>query len=99
LLTQENPKTTCDQLLPVLTSLHSPVPAMAEFDDRQTQIDAENEPYHQYEYQTEENGSWAGNLPVKQGLYDPNLEKDAWYVLSPEVCDCSKAALATHNST
>jgi hypothetical protein len=46
-----------------------PLPAMAKFDDfndRQNQIDAENEPYHQYEYQTEENESWAGALPVKQ---------------------------------
>jgi len=68
---------------------------MAEFDDRQIQIDAENEPYHPYDYQTEENGSWAGNLPVKQGLYDPDLEKDAWYVLPTECGDCSKAALAT----
>lgn len=24
-----------------------------------------------------ENRSWAGALPVKQGLYDPELEKDA----------------------
>ncbi|TVY14505.1 putative glutamate synthase [NADPH] [Lachnellula arida] len=48
-----------------------------EFDDRKTQIIAENAPYHQYEYQTEENESWAGALPVKQGLYDPGLEKDA----------------------
>jgi hypothetical protein len=36
------------------------------FDDRHTQIEAENAPYHQYQYQTEENGSWAGALPVKQ---------------------------------
>jgi hypothetical protein len=46
-----------------------PLPAMAKFDDfndRQDQIDAENAPYHQYEYQTEENESWAGALPVKQ---------------------------------
>lgn len=45
------------------------LPAMAkidDFNDRQNQIDAENEPYHQYEYQTEENESWAGALPVKQ---------------------------------
>lgn len=40
--------------------------AIDDFNDRQTQIDAENEPYHPYEYQTEENGSWAGALPVKQ---------------------------------
>jgi glutamate synthase (NADPH/NADH) len=31
-----------------------------------------------YEYQnTPENRSWAGALPVKQGLYDPELEKDS----------------------
>jgi glutamate synthase (NADPH/NADH) len=45
------------------------LPAMAKFDDfndRQTQIDAENEPYIPYEYQVEDNGSWAGALPVKQ---------------------------------
>jgi glutamate synthase (NADPH/NADH) len=40
--------------------------AARDFDDRQTQIDAENEPYHPYAYQTEENESWAGALPVKQ---------------------------------
>jgi glutamate synthase (NADPH/NADH) len=37
-----------------------------DFNDRQTQIDAENEPYHPYEYETEQNESWAGALPVKQ---------------------------------
>lgn len=31
-----------------------------------------------YNYQNdEENKSWAGALPKKQGLYDPELEKDA----------------------
>ena len=31
-----------------------------------------------YEYEnTPENRSWAGALPVKQGLYDPEYEKDA----------------------
>ncbi|KAI9859258.1 MAG: glutamate synthase [NADH] [Trichoglossum hirsutum] len=31
-----------------------------------------------YDYQnTPENRSWAGALPLKQGLYDPELEKDA----------------------
>jgi glutamate synthase (NADPH/NADH) len=31
-----------------------------------------------YEYEnTPANRSWAGALPVKQGLYDPELEKDA----------------------
>ena len=37
-----------------------------EFDDRQTHASDENEEYHPYEYQTENNGSWAGALPVKQ---------------------------------
>ncbi|TLD21457.1 hypothetical protein PspLS_09052 [Pyricularia sp. CBS 133598] len=49
----------------------------ADFDDRQTHIEAESNEYHHYEYQTENNSSWAGALPVKQGLYDPDLEKDA----------------------
>lgn len=37
-----------------------------EFDDRQTHSLAESEEYHPYEYQTENNTSWAGALPVKQ---------------------------------
>lgn len=37
-----------------------------DFDDRQIQIDAENEPFNEYEYQYEGNTSWAGALPVKQ---------------------------------
>ncbi|KAI0112096.1 glutamate synthase [Nemania sp. FL0031] len=49
----------------------------ADFDDRQTEIESTAEAYHPYEYQTKDNGSWAGALPVKQGLYDPSLEKDA----------------------
>ncbi|KAJ4307151.1 glutamate synthase [NADH] [Collariella sp. IMI 366227] len=48
-----------------------------DFDDRQLHLEAETEQYHPYEYQTENNNSWAGALPVKQGLYDPSLEKDA----------------------
>ncbi|KAK3069841.1 glutamate synthase [NADH] [Teratosphaeriaceae sp. CCFEE 6253] len=36
------------------------------------------EQYTVYEYQDgPENKSWAGALPLKQGLYDPSLEKDA----------------------
>lgn len=36
------------------------------------------QPYSVYDYQdTPENKSWAGTLPLKQGLYDPDLEKDA----------------------
>ena len=37
-----------------------------DFNDRQTQIDAENEPYNHYEYQEDDNGALAGALPVKQ---------------------------------
>jgi len=38
----------------------------------------EDEQYTVYEYQDgPENKSWAGALPMKQGLYDPSLEKDA----------------------
>lgn len=38
----------------------------------------EEETTNIYEYQdTPENKSWAGALPLKQGLYDPELEKDA----------------------
>ncbi|KAI0013300.1 glutamate synthase [Xylariaceae sp. FL0662B] len=51
----------------------------SDFDDRQLHIDpeVEAEAYHPYAYQSENNDSWAGALPVKQGLYDPSLEKDA----------------------
>ncbi len=42
------------------------------------QIEEEQSPATVYEYQnTPENRSWAGALPVKQGLYDPEYEKDA----------------------
>jgi glutamate synthase (NADPH/NADH) len=38
----------------------------------------EEEPASVYKYQDgPENKSWAGALPLKQGLYDPELEKDA----------------------
>ncbi|EPE08819.1 glutamate synthase [Ophiostoma piceae UAMH 11346] len=43
----------------------------AEFDDRKIHNEAEAETYTPFEYQTENNGSWAGALPVK------HLEKDA----------------------
>lgn len=34
--------------------------------------------YSVYDYdESPANKSWAGALPVKQGLYDPELEKDA----------------------
>ena len=46
-------------------------------DDRQTPLEEEQQSYSPYEYQTENTDSWAGALPVKQGLYDPSLEKDA----------------------
>ena len=42
------------------------------------QIEEEQSTANVYEYQnTPENRSWAGALPVKQGLYDPEYEKDA----------------------
>ncbi len=38
----------------------------------------EEEPVNIYPYENDlENKSWAGALPKKQGLYDPELEKDA----------------------
>lgn len=38
----------------------------------------EDEPVNIYDYQNvPENKSWAGALPMKQGLYDPENEKDA----------------------
>lgn len=55
------------------------------FDDRKIHAEAESHPYTPYEYQEAGNESWANALPVKQGLYDPSLEKDAcgvgfaWY--------------------
>lgn len=40
--------------------------------------DQEQEEYSPYDYvNTKENTSWAGALPLKQGLYDPDYEKDA----------------------
>jgi glutamate synthase (NADH) len=50
-----------------------------DFNDRHIQIEAENEPYNQYEYQLENNASWAGALPVKQ-LVDskPNSSWPWW---------------------
>ncbi|KAI9816365.1 MAG: glutamate synthase [NADH] [Thelocarpon impressellum] len=47
-------------------------------DDFTDQTTLDEQPASVYEYQnTKENRSWAGALPVKQGLYDPELEKDA----------------------
>ena len=41
-------------------------------------VDEEPQSYSVYDYdETPENKSWAQALPVKQGLYDPELEKDA----------------------
>ncbi|KAF8246691.1 glutamate synthase Glt1 [Wilcoxina mikolae CBS 423.85] len=43
-----------------------------------TEIEQLEEITNVFEYQeTPENRSWAGTLPLKQGLYDPELEKDA----------------------
>lgn len=42
------------------------------------QLEEEQSSASVYEYQnTPENRSWAGALPLKQGLYDPEYEKDA----------------------
>lgn len=41
-------------------------------------VEEEQQSINVYEYQnTPDNKSWAGALPLKQGLYDPELEKDA----------------------
>jgi glutamate synthase (NADPH/NADH) len=42
-----------------------------DFDDRHIQAQAEGDEYHPYEYQTENNTSWAGALPVKQYVSFP----------------------------
>jgi glutamate synthase (NADH) len=50
------------------------------FVDEQPECDtfAEETTASVFPYQeTPENKSWAGALPLKQGLYDPELEKDA----------------------
>ncbi|KAI9749987.1 MAG: glutamate synthase [NADH] [Chaenotheca gracillima] len=48
---------------------------LEDFNDKITE---EEPPTKVYQYQnTAENKSWAGALPVKQGLYDPANEKDA----------------------
>jgi len=44
----------------------------------QVNVIEDDEPVNVYEYQNvPENKSWAGALPMKQGLYDPENEKDA----------------------
>lgn len=55
------------------------VKVIEDFDDRQLHLEAESEQYHPYEYQTENNSSWAGALPVKQ------------YVPIPTAWSCSIA--------
>ena len=53
---------------------------LASFVDKKPECDTiEEEPtVSVFPYQeTPENKSWAGTLPLKQGLYDPELEKDA----------------------
>lgn len=44
-----------------------------EFDDRSIHAEAEEEKYHPYEYQEENNPSWAGALPVKQYVLSPSV--------------------------
>ncbi|KAH6688346.1 glutamate synthase [Plectosphaerella plurivora] len=48
-----------------------------DFNDEKIHIEAQKAQYTPYEYQESNNDSWAGALPVKQGLYDPQYEKDA----------------------
>ncbi len=49
-----------------------------DFDDRQLHLDAEAEQYHPYEYQTENNDSWAGALPVKQYVFPSAVPRPQW---------------------
>ncbi len=49
-----------------------------DFDDRQLHLDAEAEQYHPYEYQTENNDSWAGALPVKQYVSSSAVLRPQW---------------------
>lgn len=52
--------------------------AFAEDTKLPQEIDIGEEQASVYKYQDgPENKSWAGALPLKQGLYDPELEKDA----------------------
>ena len=42
------------------------------------ELEEEQQPTNIYQYEnTTDNHSWAGALPKKQGLYDPEYEKDA----------------------
>jgi glutamate synthase (NADH) len=48
--------------------------------DEYEEVEEQREPVNVYPFPTENdasNKSWAGALPKKQGLYDPELEKDA----------------------
>lgn len=59
------------------------------------EIPEDQTPYSVYNYQEgPDNHSWAGALPKKQGLYDPELEKDACGVgfTAYVYCDISKLA-------
>ena len=47
-------------------------------DEYDEEIEQQQQPVNIYPYENDkENKSWAGALPKKQGLYDPELEKDA----------------------
>lgn len=37
----------------------------------------EEQPHEYKEYKSDKGYGWAGALPIRQGLYDPELEKDA----------------------
>lgn len=52
--------------------------AFANYSNSYATEDGEDQPLSVFPYQeTANNKSWAGTLPLKQGLYDPSLEKDA----------------------
>lgn len=60
------------------TELQQKVIARVDVDTGVDNDDVGDEPRSVFPYQdTPDNKSWASALPLKQGLYDPALEKDA----------------------
>ena len=61
-----------------MTELEQNAIAQVDVDTKVDDEDVGDEPRSVFPYQdTAENKSWASTLPLKQGLYDPELEKDA----------------------
>jgi len=48
------------------------VKVLQDFDDSNIALEADRQTWHPYEYQTENNNSWAGALPVKQYVAVPS---------------------------